>query len=158
MTDEKKRIQVFPSARALEILGIDADERGLGGEVTHAIECWAEAMRRASAEVADVLTRQEWCLLADVLNGTWTLDRTWTGQVLAIEVADAQRLDGVGGKWLATEGDPATRVEYLTERLSAMTFEQAQAVVLVVRWFWSHHEKIDIEKDEWWMMAFRLKK
>jgi hypothetical protein len=155
MSDAKQRVQVFPSQHAMDVLGIDAEERGLGGALTHAIECWAEAMRRVGAEVAGMFSRQAWCLLADVLNGTWTLDRNWTGHVLAIEVSDAARLDGAGEKWFGKGAE--LKVKGLVVGLADLDFVQAHAVLLAVRWFWEHHEKIDIQKDDWWTPAFRAR-
>lgn len=157
MSDDRKRIQVFPSPRALEILGVDTSERGVGAELSHAIECWADSMRRASAEVAERFSRQEWCLLADVLNGSWTLDRSWTGQVLALEVHDAQRLDGAGDRWFG-DGEGSSKIPEMIARLQACSFEQAQAIILAVRWFWAHHESVDIQADEWWALKYRLRK
>ena len=156
MSDESKRVQVFPHPSSLALLGIDSAERGIGTELTHAIECWAQSMRRAADEVAKSFNRREWNFLADILNGTHMLDVPWTGRHLAIQAADAQELDAAGDKWFG-DGEGKLKVRDLSKRLDALSFEQAQAICLAARWFWAHHEKINVEKDEWWSLPYRLR-
>jgi hypothetical protein len=108
------------------------------------------------------LTREEWCFLADVLNGTWLLDAsTWNASFLAIEAQDAQELNGTGDKWFGEEtkrGSGQTATEALIAKLQAMSWEQVQYVLTAIEFFWGDHEGIEFLTDEWWTIPFRVQR
>lgn len=173
MPDYSKKITVYPSARTREILGDRATE------LNQALECWADVIARATADNADVFTPSEWCMIADVCNGTlWEPGVGNPGTMLAAEVSDGHHLDGTGYKWLADEGTELAgslerlgagkptkemravdaQVSSLVKRLAALDYARGWAVIVAVQWFWRNCEaEIDPRSDPWWTVAFRRK-
>lgn len=165
-----RKYTVYPDQRAVEVLGASTQS------LNQALECWADAIARASADNAQALAREEWNLLADVCNGTlWEPASGSPGVLLAASVEDAHRLDGTGYKWLADEGvelagslervgagkptkatrEADARVADLVKRLAALDYAHAWAAILAVQFFWEHPQEIDHAADPWWTTAFR---
>ena len=133
---------------------------------------YAWLIARANRELAAVLTRAEWNLIAAVLNGTRVddldpgLDRVHPLHALCLEIEDGHRLNREGDRWLTPADGVPTRAQRaeadaavadLLARLRALTPTHADAITAAVRWFWQHPTDIDHQADEWWTPAFRLK-
>lgn len=162
-------------ARAASVLNLDGPEPDQ--YVRQALECWANVIARASADNSKDFTASEWCLIADVCNGTlWepTVDSPAT--LLAANVADGHRLDGAGYRWFCDDEDERAgsverlemgqptkamrqadaAVKALVEKLAALDYAHAWAVVVAIQWFWSHAELgFDPRATPWWSLAFR---
>ena len=160
--------------KALERLR-DGGVLGANEAVEEAVACWATALEYAAQDVAQRFTRDEWCLVADVMNGT-LFDPSWQGSFIAANVFDGHRLDGTGYRWLGGEGTELTgsahrldlgeqtaeravvdaQVADLCRRLQGLSYPEARAVLSAVRWFWSRCEaRIDPREDPWWLPAWR---
>ncbi len=152
---ENRKIQVYPSPQAARMLGADIEGQA-GPMLNIAIEAFARMVAVATEDVSRTLTREDWCLLADVLNATWIEPAIDPGMQLVATVTDGHRLERVGAKWY---GDQAAdeRVAALVSTLQAMPAEKTWAVVFAVRGFWARHETIDPRTDEWWTLAFRTR-
>lgn len=117
------------------------------------LTAWATALADAAEELG--LSRAEWNYLADVLNGCWLLPPVSSPQtLLAAEVEDGHRLNGLGPKWFSA-ADADERVRHLVERIMAMSYTQAWAVLAAVTWFWDHSQEIDHQQAEWWRPSFQ---
>src|SRR5262249_50776638 len=88
------------------------------------------------------------------------------GALLASAVEDAHRLENLGrewfdaeylqGKWNEYDALREKEVAKLIKKLQELEYPHAWALHLTVRWFWERQEEgINIEKDEWWTLAFR---
>ena len=77
-------------------------------------------------------TEAQWSAVCDALNGCWLSDEASIRFAWA-EVADADRLNGLGAKW----GIDATA---LAAEIRDMTHGQRVAVVEIVERFWRHCE------------------
>lgn len=142
-----------------------------------AVEGWEAALQAAAEDNARAFAPEEWCLIADVCNGTlWYPLQPNAAYSLAANIEDGHRLDGAGYKWLADEetelagslaraiGAQQTQamrrvdkeVGDLVKRLAALGPAHAWAVILAVLWFWNHcQEDIDVRKDPWWTLQYR---
>lgn len=178
MARSDKRYSVYPAPKAIEVLGATSPA------LNQALECWAVQLTIAMAEngktffnrepvdldplhecISHARSLKEWCVLAEALKDkTFDPDFASPGYLLAAAVEDAHRFENVGHKWFgAFEVIPdkdldhhRTRcLEELLEKLRKLDYAHAWAVILAVQWYWEHHEQIDIEKDEWWTLAFR---
>lgn len=127
---------------------------GLNPETARSTESQDLAERFAAlvaegARTADrLLSRDEWNLLADALNGFLWAPPLPAGAILAPEVASAIESGRLGEKWSV---DGAA----LVAKLRQLDPAAAEAVAVAVRWFWSNHETIDPDKAPWWTVAFR---
>ena len=59
-----KKLTVYPDPRALAVLGTSAPA------LNQALECWANVMAKATLDNSKSLGKEEWGLLADIINGT----------------------------------------------------------------------------------------
>lgn len=143
-----KKISIYPDETALYACG------GNAGSLNAAVECWAKTLDRSAGALSD-LSRTDWCLLADVLNGTWTLP-DWSPAFVAAEVEDSQRLDGTGDKWYG-DGKGERGTASLLSKIHPLDWYGGQALLAAVRFFWDHHERINPQKDEWWTIAYRVR-
>lgn len=146
--DEETRAAI---ARLRDLYGHDTATEA----ISHAVQAWEVALSIATAEVGEMLTRQEWGCLAECCNGTLWDHLTGSsrpGTMLAAEVEDAWRLAGTGRQWFA---DPTESVPALIRKLRGLSHAQGHAVVRAVCWFWRHHQEIDAAADEWWTVEFR---
>jgi len=83
------------------------------------------------------LTLAEWLLIFDALNGCWLLDNAaLAANGVALEVADAARLNGAGEKW-GVDG------EALAARIHGLSFAAKVAVVDAAERFWT----LDVQPD-----------
>lgn len=154
-----KKITVYPDMRALAVLGTSA------GNLNQAIECWASIIARATADNSNDFAAQEWCLIADVCNGTlWEPNIENPAVLLAAEVSDGHRLNGTGYRWFCDAKGEATKemkaadnkVKALVEKLAALDYAHAWAVIVAVQWFWQNTERnIDVRAEPWWTLAYR---
>ncbi len=112
-----------------------------------AADTHADAIRRldrglavASAAVAERFTPAEWCLMADVMNGTMLLP----GFPPTLFVTREQQ----------AEAD--AKVGSLVARLAALTGDEAAAVAYAVRWFWVHSDDPAVTlRSPWWSPEWR---
>lgn len=146
MARQDKRITVYPSPRAGEILGTSAPR------LNAAIDCWAEAIARATAQNAALFDRTEWMYLADLLRGVILEPGFGTpGAILADDARDGAAHDGLGRKWF---GETADRdVAALAAKLEDLDYTRAWAVVLSVQHFWASSD--DERAGQWWTIAAR---
>lgn len=75
------------------------------------------------------LSQSEWLAVCDALNGVWLREAGYLRSVWA-EIADADRLDGLGDKW-------DIDAQALAERIRDMPIVQVVALIEVVERFWS---------------------
>lgn len=158
MPTERKRLTLIPDVESLAVCGRDI-RPGEGGkwsdatqQVNGVIRRHALLIEQAGRELAAVLTRGEWNLIADVNNGTADLwDYSGSDMpamsMIAANVEDGHRLDGAGEKW-------GVDVPGLLAKLRALTPTHGEAIADAVRWFWDH-DGIDHTAAEWWHPAFR---
>lgn len=155
-------------ARSMRILGLEPDPlpgpTGIPGEpagateITAALSRYAAAVNDAGQELDRLLTRDEWNLIADMLNGCadlWDYSGTPMPSLLLIraQVEDGHRLDRVGDKWFGEEvGD--RRVKELLGKLAKMSTVHGDAILAAARYFWRHAD-IDHSEERWWSVARR---
>jgi len=157
MPVKNKTLTVYPEPNDLAIVG------GNSPACNRAIACWARVLRRSMP----VLSRAEWNFLADVLNGDFEGDYVLAlfehgASALALEVHDAQGLDGTGDKWFGEElsrGSGQIGADELEAKVAALTWEQIQYVRTAAAFFWSSPaiHRIDHEVDDWWTIEFRAR-
>ncbi len=78
------------------------------------------------------LEEAQWCAICDALNGVWMREGHSYGFLWA-EIADADRLNGLGDKW-------GIDAEDLAAHLRSLPLASTLAVVEVVERFWSRAE------------------
>ncbi len=169
MARSDKRFSIYPAARAINVLGDSSPA------LNQAIECWAAAIVRGTADNAKKIWNEEssqlniralkaWCLLADVLKGKqFDPDYANPGDLLATAVEDAHRLEGAGDKWFDSAVDEESYGSELDKKISAfvktlreLDYVHAWAAIIAVQWYWDHENcNIDFKKDQWWTLAFR---
>lgn len=155
MPPKNKTLSIWPDEIDRLIVG------GNGPACNLAIACWARVLQRSMPELA----REEWNFLADVLNagfeGNYALSNYEHGaQAVALEVHDAQRLNGTGDKWFGEEpGSGQAMADALERKVSAMGYEEIQYVRSATNFFWSDAglAAIDHQRDEWWSIEFRVR-
>ncbi len=176
MARSDARYSVYPAPKAVEIVGDTAPA------LNQAVECWAALLARATADnsrkieqAEDYQIRQlmgkewqmnEWSLLAEALKGM-RFDPGFAnpGQLIAAAVEDAHRLEYIGAEcldWGCCDSSVIkdkhidAEVGRVVEKLRNLDYVHAWAVIVVVQWFWEHHDEgIDIKKDPWWTLGFR---
>lgn len=146
----------------------EADDRRIVGDNTpacnQAIACWARVLRAAEPTIE--LSREEWNFLADVLNGSFEGDYALGlyehgASALALEVHDAQALNGTGDRWFGDEllaGSGQAAADALEQKIQAMSWTQIQYIRTATCFFWSDAGvgRIDHTKDAWWTIRYRL--
>lgn len=133
-----------------------------------AVQQWHRAIVAAAADNAALFDRAEWNMLADACNGIGLIPEMvpphagqylW-GPHIAMELADAQRLNSLGSKWFPetwsrkrVEG----RVAEMVAQLQLLDAIHGHALMDVLRLFWTPAgvDHIDHSADEWWAPAFR---
>ncbi len=176
MARSATRYSIYPNPKAIEIVGSTSPA------LNQAVECWAAQLARATARNADEFTQNdrmfkdamnqvpwglnEWSLLATALKGV-RVDPDFgnPSALLAAAVEDAHVLDHAGWKaYDHASGDASVikpqdieaEVRKLAEKLRQLTYDRAWAIIVVVQWFWEHHQEgIDMEKEAWWTLTFR---
>ncbi len=130
------RIRVYPGPPLRRLLDERGGEEqilhvlggaGVSGVVNMVADRYQEIVRRSMPE----LTEKEWFACADALNGVWLSDAAgmYLGEIW-IEIADSDRLNGLGEKWGIDAQD-------LARRLRGMPFAAVLAVVDVVERLWA---------------------
>jgi len=130
MTDNRLRINAGPPVQAAMRAGGNEYPSGRLNAIAERYLAIVEEQRPA-------LARQEWLAIFDVLNGAALDDiraesdsrgvPSWAG--IAIEIADADRLHGLGGKW-------GIDAQALARRIAAMPETARIAVVETAERFW----------------------
>lgn len=173
MARSDHRYSIYPAPRAIEVLGASSPA------LNQAVECWAALLARATADNSKTISKSysdwdgkvlheqglhEWGLLADVLKEVrFEPEFANPGELLATAVEDCHRLENVGDKWFHLDGDYEQKdidasVEKLVKKLRGLDYAHAWAVIHTVEWFWDHREGIDLKKDLWWSLPFRLRR
>ncbi len=75
-------------------------------------------------------TRAQWCAVCDALNGAWMSEEVGIGFSWA-EIADADRLNGLGEKW-------GVDAQALAAEIRALPFCAKVALIEIVERFWVH--------------------
>jgi hypothetical protein len=174
MARSDARYSIYPASKATEIIGDTAPA------LNQAVECWAALLSRATADNSNKIVKSrfsdlgggrievdylhEWGVLADTLR-EMRFDPEFANPsfLLASAVEDAQRLQGVGFRWLepslnfdgSLEVNPA--IFRLIEKIKNMDYAHAWAIIVAVQWYWENHEMI-AKEDEWWTLAYRREK
>lgn len=120
------------SPAAQEALDQRAGESGFysrSGAVSRALERYAEVCRRHLPQ----LSREEWMLVCDALNGA-LIDPAGSVAWCWAEVSDACTLNGAAEKW-GVDGAA------LVSRLQALDYAGLVAVVDVAERFWAAHSR-----------------
>jgi hypothetical protein len=175
MPFDGRRIQVSITKRfanSLRVLGYEPDGDPNAGvepagatQVSAAIARYADAVDRAGRELARLLTRPEWNMIADLLNGCADLwDYTETPMdpmyLILAQIEDGQRLDGAGDKWLGDElkrGSGDKKTGELMAKLRGLTQIHGDAILAAARYFWTNHETIDFREHPWWSVEYRTR-
>lgn len=150
---KNRQLTIYPEPTALAIVG------GNTPAANRAVACWAIALRNAMPD----LDRAEWNFLADVLNGDYALGLYEHGaSALALDVHDAQSLNGTGDKWFGAElrrGSGQEATDALLAKVQAMTWIEIQYVRTATNFFWSGVglARINYQQDEWWTVEFRVR-
>lgn len=134
---ERIKLYIGPPLRALLDArgGAENDQHvlagaGVSGIVNTAADRYQEILRRS----VPVLTEAEWMACADALNGVWLsgeiayLSAVWT------EIADADRLNGLGAKW-------GVDAQALAVRVGGLPYAAVVALVDIVERLWLRHEE-----------------
>jgi hypothetical protein len=134
---------IYPNAKSLKILGYRASN------LNRAIDAWAHEIENATEYNADCFNRLEWCFLADLLNST-VLEPSYCDQKnLSAEVEDAAKYNQLDKKWRID-------VSNLSNRILGLSWARLWALYEAVRFYWDHYDIIDLQKDQWWTIQFRL--
>jgi hypothetical protein len=144
-----KAVSIHATPAALEVLGAST------AQLNQAIACWAELITQSSADNAKAFSREEWCLLAEALNGVkCDPSEAAPGNAMASALEEAERNEGFGTKWLGEGRDP--ELEALLERMRTLDYAHAWAVILAVQWYWAHYEAVRLSEEPWWTLQYRL--
>lgn len=141
-----KKITVYPSDRAIKILGSSATR------LNQAIDVFADAVAHHSINI-NYLDRKFWLFFIDCLNGFWANENYRMVYGLTAQFEDCQAIDGIATKHGITQKEFAKFMDWFKE--DASDFD-AWAIIFACQFFWDNHEKIDVLKDEFWTIPFRL--
>jgi len=147
MPTDKPQTTVYPSSRVWAVCPRSSTYANL------ALECWARLM---TATPLPMLSRQQWCLLADLLNATM-VDAGWTAEMLCQEIGDGARLDGLARKWLGDGKTGQIGLRTLLAAVETLDYAGLYATITAVQWYWQHHETVDLNADDWWTIEFRAR-
>jgi len=139
-------LTVYPHPRARSLVAWSSPA------ANRALERWGDLLMRADLAA---LSPKDWRYLADSLNGM-IVDAQWDRESLDLQVADSDRLDGLGSKWYGARG--AKRgVAALRAKIGKLSRVDVLALATAVEWFWDRHEEIaDVRAAAWWTPEFRL--
>lgn len=165
--NETKRLTIELDDTTRYILGAAAGRTKSTGTnmpaCSIAAACWARLLRQSVPD----LSRAEWNFLADVLNGTvdgdWAMGTYEHGAAgLALEVHDAQALNGTGDRWFGEDtqrGSGQAAADALEAKILAMPWPQIRYIWTATAFFWSEPgmAAIDHGRDEWWTIEFRVR-
>lgn len=129
-----ERITIYagpPIRRALEAAG---ENRSL--RINAICDRYDTIVVHELADMGKTFTREEWCAICDVLNGTWLLDNNW--QSCWAEMLDSPEMDE---KWGIDH-------KALGERMHKLSLAGRAAVVDVVERFWSSPNLNQVTHDE----------
>lgn len=131
------RVTIYLPDHVRAALGPCGEDSGvsLSGRVATIVLRYQEAVRRSRPR----LSRAEWMLILDALNGVGRLaeERPEAAVAgLALEVYDHLRLNDAARKWSLT---PA-QATGLVDRLRALSYVEALSIVEAAEQFWTHHE------------------
>lgn len=116
---------------------LDGKKNSYNGAIVDALEKAMFIERYTMSEIKGKLTENEWKYLADALNGTLALGTfRYSSSALVASIEDSDQLDDLGNKW-------GVVVKELTEKISAMTAVQIDAIHTRVEFFWNKPEDLD---------------
>lgn len=124
--------------QAEAVLGLDLDS--FSGRMNNVIIRYGEIMRQE----CPAFTVSEWSAICDALNSCWLQAEgpgTDPARFIWAEIADADRLDGLGVKWGIDAAGLASRIQ-------AMRYSEQCAIVDVVARFWKSSELNILETGE----------
>jgi hypothetical protein len=106
-----------------------------------------------AVEVAGMLSAAEWEVVARALRGrTVEPEVTSPGAQLADHVRIAHAAYGVGRR----DAEPKKEAPSLADRLAALSYPQAWALIVAVRFRWAHEAQL-APGEEWWQLSVRAK-
>ncbi|MBU6428712.1 MAG: hypothetical protein KGR26_06880 [Cyanobacteria bacterium REEB65] len=135
--------------RAARPLGIDQSI-----QIAAALHRYAAALADGRRRLARVFDRQEWNLMADIMNGCLDLhDYAETpfsiGTLIMANIQDGHRLNGIGRDWFGDD-QADQRVEALVRKVVKLQPIEADAIGVAIRQFWADPD-VDPTTDEWWL-------
>ena len=152
MPTDKRRFPLMVDPAAFAAVGLDPATAG-SPDVIAVLEAYGGLLTAAGREVERRLSREEWCYLADALNGV-----IWEGaptcELLKLQAHDA--IPEIAAKWFG-EDAPEAAADDLIAKLAKLTPLQAEAVALAIRWFWARDD-VDPTEDRWWSPTFRARR
>ena len=115
-----------------EIAWLSRYGQAFSSQIREDLALLKEAIRHGESALAEKFTAAEACLLCDVLNGHLFTPQFFTSlpQMLAAEIEDGCRLDGLAEKW-DTDGPS------LVAKCASLTPWEAYTVHHLVRIFWT---------------------
>lgn len=148
-TAKPRRAYITINPTAFATLGVDPDT-AKSVETQELILRQAAIIRRAALAVEPMFARGEWLLLADATNGLLWDAGLSAKTAIRLEVEAHDHDNRIGEKW-------SVNVDDLLAKLNSLDEIEAEAVAIALRWFWDHHETIDMTEDRWWTVAFRTR-
>lgn len=124
MSRTGQRLSVYAGEPVRRVLA------GHGGNRSARLNTVADRYLQIVARDGPQWTRAEWSAVCDALNGCWLADEAGIRLIWA-EVADADRLNGLGGKW---DVDASA----LARQIRAMPHGQRVALAEIVERFWTY--------------------
>ena len=130
--------------------GDEGRREGVTPAIIGTLNRYAALVERGEFELRAVLARNDWNAIADANNGCYDLYDYGDAQTAPLTLirANVQDSPGLGEKWgIDAAGLVAT--------LRGLAPHHGEAILAAVRWFWSHCESVDHQRDEWWTPAYR---
>ena len=145
----RNKFGIYPRARALAIL-CTGETRAVATTLNRALEIFADSVARAAREAEESLSKQEYCLFADIFNGSLVDSTINIKQLILAQVRDADELEGAGAKWGVDAKKLLAKIEKLSE-------PACYSILLAVEFFWANYEKLDVRKSPWNLLETRRK-
>lgn len=135
-----KKSSIYIPDRLDAVLGPCGETTGmsLSGRIAAIVDRYGEIIRRHRPQ----LTRAEWMLLMDALNGwaSWAEAGRTLMIGIALEVEDAIAMHRLDAKW----GLAPQQAQELVRRLRELSFAEAISVIDAAEMFWAH---ADLDAD-----------
>lgn len=147
-----KQTSVAPGNEASAILG------GFGTtKFNIALRCWATLLAQKTNDLQDKFSPQEWHCLAEVVGDIDEIEPALSrpGEILAQCLIGRHMVRGVGRRYFSGDADP--QVKELANKLSALDYASAWAVIWAVRFYREYQQSIG-KDDPWWTIIYRRAK